>query len=124
MSFHNARSKTIASNIANVDTPGFVPKDIAGGRVQDALKAQAGGSSVSLAQTNARHLTGASQTTRIGGFAPTNAPDSETTLDGNAVVLEEQMTKLGESRMAHDAAIGLYQKSLAMIRSAVRAPGR
>ena len=43
---------------------------------------------------------------------------------GNAVVVEEQMLKMAESRMAYDAAIGLYQKSLAMLRLATKPPGR
>jgi flagellar basal-body rod protein FlgB len=52
------------------------------------------------------------------------APDSETTLDGNSVVLEEQMLKMGEARMGYDAAVGFYQKSLGMIRMAARRPGQ
>ena len=51
-------------------------------------------------------------------------PDTETRLDGNSVVLEEQMLKMAESRMAYDAAIGFYQKSMNLLRMAARAPGR
>ena len=50
--------------------------------------------------------------------------DSETTLNGNAVVLEEQMLKLADARMNYDAAIGFYQKSLGLLKLAARAPGR
>ena len=39
-------------------------------------------------------------------------------------VLEEEMLKMAESRMAYDAAIGLYQKSMAMITLAAKVPGR
>jgi flagellar basal-body rod protein FlgB len=60
----------------------------------------------------------------VARFTSEAAPDSETTLDGNAVVVEEQMLKMAESRMAYDAAIGLYQKSLAMLRLATKPPGR
>ena len=38
--------------------------------------------------------------------------------------VEEQMLRMAESRMAYDAAIGFYQKSLNMLRLAARAPGR
>jgi flagellar basal-body rod protein FlgB len=51
------------------------------------------------------------------------AGDSETTLDGNAVVLEDQMMKLTETRMEYDAAIGFYQKSMGLLRMAARRPG-
>ena len=33
------------------------------------------------------------------------------------------MMKMTEARLDYDAAIGLYQKSLAMLRTAVRKPG-
>ena len=61
---------------------------------------------------------------QVARFDTTAAPDSETTLDGNAVVVEEQMLKMAESRMAYDAAIGFYQKSMQMLRMAARPPGR
>ena len=74
-----------------------------------------------MATTSAGHIPMHQQASRFAGM---DAPDSETTLDGNSVVVEEQMLKMAESRMAHDAAIGFYQKSLSMIRMAARPPGR
>jgi flagellar basal-body rod protein FlgB len=123
MSYHGARGKLVASNIANVDTPGFVPRDIADGSVAKALRSNAVRSASGLVRTDARHLPGVPDASRAGGFSSNERPDSETTLDGNAVVLEEQMARLGEVRMAHDAAIGLYQKSLGLLRLAVKRPG-
>ena len=52
------------------------------------------------------------------------SPDSETTLDGNAVVVEEQMMKIAETRMDFETMVGLYQKSLGLLRLASRSPGR
>jgi flagellar basal-body rod protein FlgB len=50
--------------------------------------------------------------------------DSEVTLDGNGVVLEEQMIKMTEARVDYDAAIGFYQKSMGLLRMAARPPGK
>jgi flagellar basal-body rod protein FlgB len=50
--------------------------------------------------------------------------DSETTIDGNAVVLEEQMARAAETRMAFETGIALYQKGLELVRLAARPPGR
>ncbi|MCC6787020.1 MAG: flagellar biosynthesis protein FlgB, partial [Hyphomonadaceae bacterium] len=50
--------------------------------------------------------------------------DSETTIDGNAVVLEEQMSAAAQTRMEFETGIALYQKGLELIRMAARAPGR
>jgi flagellar basal-body rod protein FlgB len=57
-------------------------------------------------------------------YAATDAPDSETTLSGNRVVLEDQMMKMSQARLDYDTAIGIYQKSLNLLRIASRAPGK
>ena len=78
------------------------------------------GGDLRMVATNARHIAPPGQAAR---FEAVSTPDSETTLDGNSVVVEEQMLKMAESRMAYDAAIGFYQKSMQMIRMAAKKPG-
>jgi flagellar basal-body rod protein FlgB len=58
--------------------------------------------------------------------SPWRAPeqaDSETTLDGNSVTLEDQMLKMTDARMNYDAAVSFYQKSMAMLKTSTRRPG-
>ena len=112
------RQRVIAENVANADTPGFVGRDLK--QPTDFAEAMRTGGGLKIVATNARHITPPGQAAR---FDSLNAPDSETTLDGNSVVVEEQMLKMAESRMAYDAAIGFYQKSMQMIRMAARKPG-
>ena len=52
-----------------------------------------------------------------------NSPDSETTLDGNSVVLEEEMMRMSQARMDYDTAVSFYNQSLAMIQQAAKRPG-
>ena len=59
-----------------------------------------------------------------GPFKTTRTHSSETTLDGNSVVLEEEMLKMADARMSYDAAIGFYQKSMGILRMAARPPSR
>lgn len=114
------RQRVIAQNVANSDTPGYgardlkVPTDFAA-----AMNRERG---VRVMTTHAAHI--APQGQQQLRFDVAKAPDSETTLDGNSVVVEEQMLKMAESRMAYDAAIGFYQKSMSMIRMAARKPGQ
>ena len=112
------RQRVIAENVANADTPGFVGRDLK--QPTDFAAAMARGGGLQMVRTNAAHIAPAGTPVR---FDATKAPDSETTLDGNSVVVEEQMLKMAESRMAYDAAIGFYQKSMSMIRMAARKPG-
>lgn len=134
MGWLNQRQKVVSENVANAQTPGFRPHDLKAQDFQSLLKqarsqpsAQAtlGASSdvskVGLMRTQGGHI--GSRVSGRNDAAREVRPDSETTLDGNAVVLEEQMVKMAESRMQFEAAVAFYTKSLAMVRMASRRPG-
>ena len=112
------RQRVIAENVANADTPGFVGRDLK--QPADFAAALRAGGGLTMARTTAAH---SAPQNRGARFDAAKSPDSETTLDGNSVVVEEQMLKMAESRMAYDAAIGFYQKSMSMIRLAAKKPG-
>lgn len=119
------RQRVIAQNVANADTPGFVGRDLKPFTFTAQMQGQAGIAMVQPTQSAVGHMPGSPR--RIGGsatFRSVTAADSETTLDGNGVVLEDQMIKMGESRMEYEAAIGFYQKSMSLLRMATRPPGR
>ncbi|MES2861826.1 MAG: flagellar biosynthesis protein FlgB [Pseudomonadota bacterium] len=117
------RQRLVAQNVANSDTPGYVARDLKA--PTDFAAAMREGGGLQMRQTSAGHMpVGGPNGAPVARFTSQASPDSETTLDGNAVVVEEQMLKMAESRMAYDAAIGLYQKSMSMLRMAAKAPGR
>ena len=124
------RQKLIAENVANADTPGYAPHDLKPFSFQAQMQAQGQGlgqagaaSASSMAVTNPGHMLPPHARTAHTTAKPVPVKDSETTLDGNSVVLEEEMLKMGQARMDYDAAISFYQKSLNLIRLAARAPG-
>jgi flagellar basal-body rod protein FlgB len=122
LSYLSDRQKVIAENVANSDTPGYAPHDLKPFSFQAQMQAQAQGSAGTMAVTQAGHMLPPHGKTPSAA-QPVTTKDSETTLDGNSVVLEEEMLKMGQARMDYDAAIGFYQKSLNLIRLAARAPG-
>ncbi len=121
------RQKVIAENVANADTPGYLARDVKPFRF-DAHMASGGAGlmarSVQPSQTRSGHMAGKPMKPPPSPGRIVKASDSETTLDGNGVVLEDQMIKMTETRMEYDAAIGFYQKSMALLRMAARPPGR
>ena len=127
LGYLNQRQQVVAQNIANADTPNYTPRDLSGFSFKAQLDRQGpvgtssiGGSAPHLLKTT----TSAQGTAASQGWKMQRKPDSETTLDGNQVVLEDQMMKMSEARMDYDAAIGFYTKSLNLIRMATRAPGK
>lgn len=116
------RQKTVAENVANVNTPGYVPRDVDQASFKRSLSRYSSPSvgGVGLAVTNSGHISPAPS---VAPSASTKlSPDSEVTMDGNAVVIEEQMLKINQIRTDFDTAISLYQKGLSLIRMAARAP--
>lgn len=125
MQYHSARAEVLAQNVANVQTPDFTPSDIADGDVGAALRDAGqmrtmGVASPGLAVTNAAHMQ--MDAAPPARFTASKSPDSETTLDGNGVVIEEQIARVAATRSGYEMAVSLYQKSLGLLLQASRPP--
>ena len=121
LGYLSERQRVIAENVANSDTPGYAPSDL------EPFKVPTASAALPLAPiaptlTNPAHMLGTSAPEKP--WKANVAPDSETRLDGNQVVLEEQMTKMNDARQNYNAAIGFYEQSMAMIQTAIRVPGK
>ena len=116
------QQKVVAQNVANADTARYTPEDLKPFSFEAHVQAHSG---TMMAATQAGHMSPKSEKHGLGSaFKAVKTPDSETTLNGNSVVLEEEMIKMSDARMNYDAAISFYQKSLNLIRMASRPPGR
>lgn len=119
LGYDGQRQKVIAQNVANADTPGYAPKDLSKFSFSGALQ-QAGG--IAPTRTHAMHLSG--RAAPAAAWKAADAPDTEARLDGNQVVLEEQMMKMNEASSDYQAALTLYSQSLGLLRTAAHAPGK
>lgn len=123
------RQKVIAENVANANTPGYAARDLKPFSFQLQAASQASTAApVSAAAGMAVTQPGHMQAPGVGkglaaGVKATKQADSEVTLDGNGVVLEDEMVKLTQARMDYDAAISFYQKSMGLLKMAIRKPG-
>jgi len=116
MGWLEQRQDTLAENVANASTPNYTAQDV---KPVDFAKLVAGQTAAAdtMRVTDPRHLQG---THGKGGlFQTMQAPDRESSPDGNSVVLEDQMMKLSETQMQHEAVTGLYRKAVEMLRLAV-----
>lgn len=104
------RQQVLAQNVANASTPGYMPRDLtpfaaAMARAQPAAP---------LAQTNPQHLVGSRPTLAGAVVRP-----RERALDGNAISMEDQLTKVADTAGAQDLTANLYRKYHAMFRTAL-----
>lgn len=112
----------IASNIANAETPNFVPKSLSfEGELQDAMKSGNRGSSTP-AVTHPRHMPIHSSG---GGLQSVSGKIIETPAktpgkDGNAVELENEMGKMTENQVMFNASVQMLNKKLEGLRTAIK----
>lgn len=125
LGYLSQRQKVLAENVANANTPGFVPRDIGESDFEKALSRRMSrlDSAGRMMVTSPMHIASSGSASSLRLKAAEN-PDSEITIDGNAVVVEEQMTRVVDTQMRYETVVGLYQKSLGLLRLAARPPGR
>jgi flagellar basal-body rod protein FlgB len=106
LDYHIERHNLLASNIANVDTPGFKPKDLA--RVSDASFQQALG--VAMTRTDPAHLVDARGGSDVG--RPFTDATAGGGADGNFVSLDREASKLAANQLRYDVVSVLVSSEL------------
>ncbi len=110
MQWHQARQKVLAENVANADSPGFRPMEV------KALAIGTSGSGVGLERTSAGHM---DLSGGRGAFDSGRAQRFETTPNGNAVNLEDEMSKVAQNQSDYQLAASLYSKGLGLMKIAI-----
>ncbi len=120
MKWLNQNQTVISQNIANADTPGYKPSALT---PQDfsALVESVSRSSAGMAIAPVKPV----EIAPIGGdlstpaFGQSEASARETSQNGNAVVLEEEMMKLADNQMQYAMITNLYKKNVSLLKAAM-----
>lgn len=114
----------IASNVANAETPNFIPKTLDFEQeLQGALKTRQSGQRTSSVP-HARHIpirgggTGGTLQSVTGKVVET--PAKTPGKDGNAVELENEMGRMAENQVMFNASVQMLSKKFEGLRSAIR----
>jgi len=105
------RQGVIAENVANSDTPGYRAKDLQSFSDLHAAKSSGPGHMKATREGHLGFTAGnmgyeAEEISAFGAESP----------NGNTVSLEDQMTRSAEVQHTHEMALGVYSKSLSIIR--------
>lgn len=115
MGWLGARQGVLAQNIANADTPHYVPHDMKALKFVDHLNETA---PIVQARTDPLHMSGS--TSRSASIDDqTTRKQYETAPVGNSVVLEEQMVKLADAQHSYQLMTSLYRKHVEMLKMAL-----
>jgi len=110
LDFRSERHKVIASNIANIDTPNYKPKDIV---FKEELKAILDNEKgVTLARTQKNHLSERSMSGSKAGF--------EVVDSGEKVDLDKEMAKLAENNLMYNLTVEFLSRKFNGLKTVLR----
>ena len=124
LGYINAREQLISQNVANADTSGYAPKDLQDFSTSRALSAAGPAAGVvQPVRTDPGHMVSHAVQSQVQ-WKVVDSPDTEATLSGNKVEIEDEMAKMSQSRMDYEAAVGFYQKAMSLLQLAAKPPGK
>jgi flagellar basal-body rod protein FlgB len=116
------RQAVLTRNVANADTPGFVPLDLAPADTAQLVRAgaAAGQGGLGLLRTAPAHVAGIGATEQQG-YREEKAETYEVKPAGNSVVLAEEMQKMATTDLDYQLATNLYRRYVGLLRTALGA---
>lgn len=107
------RNQLIASNVANVDTPGYKARDLKFDRIlADTMDG------INMKRTDARHMGDSSGTARVNEVVEDPNPGRP---DGNNVNIDQEMLNLTQNNIQYNVSVHLMSKKLKLIHDAIMA---
>jgi flagellar basal-body rod protein FlgB len=105
LDLHARRHKVLTSNVANIDTPNYEPKDL---DFEKALKG-ASASRIALTKTDERHLP-----------AAFSGKDFSVVTTGRNVSLDKEMVNLAENHLMYNTAVELLVRKFKTLNSVIK----
>ncbi|MFZ0451503.1 MAG: flagellar basal body rod protein FlgB [Desulfatiglandaceae bacterium] len=112
--------RIISTNVANIDTPGFRPKQL---KFDEELRRAVGNENMSLAKTNGKHLPGFNESGLQG--APSFDLESEGTskLGDNSLDIDKEMAKMAKNNLLYEATVKMLSKKFDLLKTAIEGRG-
>jgi flagellar basal-body rod protein FlgB len=108
LDYHLERHNVLSSNVAQIDTPGYRPRDLARVSAED-FGAML---SVAMSQTDPAHLTSAAELARSRAGRVFEDATAGAGADGNYVSLDRESAKLASNHMRYEVVSALAASEL------------
>jgi flagellar basal-body rod protein FlgB len=114
------KQRVIASNIANIDTPGFRPKKL---KFDDELRKAVEDTQVHLKKTDRKHFPGLGEPGMEGpsSFAVEKEPRS--TGSDSSLDIDREMAKMAKNNLLYEATVKMLSKKFDLLRAAIEGRG-
>jgi flagellar basal-body rod protein FlgB len=116
LDYHLERQNVLASNVAQIDTPGFQPLEL----VREDVEESQGPDRFRLrmTRTDPRHVPPAASPERPFRLEPAEERVVNPGNDENGVSLEREMSKIAANQLRYDGAIRIVRHQLGLLRYA------
>lgn len=113
MRYLTERQKVIAANIANANTPGYLAQDVEKPASMNGQKPM-----LAMNVTNSKHMNTVGTPSKTEFKVYTPKPSSALSIDGNGVVLEDQMNAASKASSEYGRVITLYNSYKNLVKTA------
>lgn len=114
MDWLSRRQEVLSENVANANTANYQAKDLAPLSFKSLLTKD---QSVRAATTNPMHVSPEVEPAKFEMLKERTPEESKP--NGNSVLIEEQMEKIGDVKGKYELAINLFTKNLTMLKTAI-----
>jgi flagellar basal-body rod protein FlgB len=114
LTYLGERQDVLSQNIANANTPGYVPKDLKPLDFQNLMSSM--NTTVQVATTNSKHMHGTKENSSFGRI---NSSRMEMKPSGNKVVLEDQIMQASKNSAEYQKTTNIYRKMIEMIKTSI-----
>lgn len=115
LNFLARRQEVLSQNVANANSPDYKAKDLEPLNFKDLFAP--GQEPIRAVTTNEAHVSPPAEPVQFQTVTEDRPEESKP--NGNQVLLEEQMQKIGEVKDNYQLAVNLYQANLAMLKTAI-----
>jgi flagellar basal-body rod protein FlgB len=113
----------ISANLANAETPNYIPTSVSFEvELRDALKSKGNGKGGGSSTPNPRHIPLKGQAGSIDAVQGTilQTPAPGVGRDGNAVEMEQEMSRLASNQIMYNASVQIIAKKFEGLKSAIK----
>jgi flagellar basal-body rod protein FlgB len=119
LDYMSERQGVLAQNVANADTPNYKAKDIQAPNFEEMARKSSNPMSrtLPLTRTSEKHITPQVAASHFG--VEKRKTTDELNPNGNNVVIEEEMMKIGQNQAEYQKVLNLYGKTIGMFKTAL-----
>jgi flagellar basal-body rod protein FlgB len=115
LDYRSARQSVISGNLANVDTPGYRPKEL---NFDQALRKAVEKEGISLSKTDPKHFPNPGDPTLGKGSHTLESSDAEIS-ESNQLNIDREMAKMVQNNLLYEASAKLLAKKFDSLRMAI-----